>query len=299
MSNETLIILGNGFDLDLGLNTSFRDFVRSFLFQTAPEVPLIKKIKIEEWSDLERELRDAILEYAESPTVSLLEDITYTWLVIQQRWARYISEITELKEINIKRDSYAYQLMQKTTDTSNWYSFNYTDPFYLCNISEQMQPTYLHGSFTPREYTQKSNLMFLIPKNLIIGIDSNVPLSIMNNKRIRHIIKIKHPEYKTTELSQSLKSSRNIILFGHSLAITDSDYFKEFFYSIINGELRKKRIFIITYDSCSLEKIKENMKEYSIDYYQLLRSDVEVIPIFTKSNTGYNDFKYILNLVSP
>ena len=144
------------FDLDLGLNTSFRDFVRSFLFQTAPEVPLIKKIKIEEWSDLERVLRDAILEYAESPTVSLLEDITYTWLVIQQRWARYISEITELKEINIKRDSYAYQLMQKTTDTSNWYSFNYTDPFYLCNISEQMQPTYLHGSFTPREYTQKN-----------------------------------------------------------------------------------------------------------------------------------------------
>lgn len=115
MNHKTLVILGIGFDLDLGLNTSFKSFVDSFLFKTAPEAPLIKDIKITHWSDLERVFRIKIPEYIENPTDSLCENIKDTWNMIQNRWSRYLPEITELRniEVCIKKNSCAYQLKQK------------------------------------------------------------------------------------------------------------------------------------------------------------------------------------------
>lgn len=298
MNHKTLVILGNGFDLDLGLSTSFKSFVDSFLFKTAPEAPLIKDIKINHWSDLERVFRIKILEYIENPTDSLCENIKDTWNIIQNRWSRYLPEITELRniEVCIKKNSCAYQLMQKAKNTSNWYSFNYTDPFYLSGISENMFPIYIHGSFQPREFLEK-DLMFPIPNNLIIGIDSDISLSKIDNENIRHILKKQHRAYKETNILKSLKESHNIILFGHSLAITDSDYFKSFFSSIINGKLKPKKIFIVTYNSISLQEIKANMKEYSIDYNELFSSNVEIIPIFTVNGSNDHDFRKMLNYI--
>ena len=50
---DNMIILGNGFDIDLGLKTSFKRFVESFEFLSIPDTPLIKKIKersVENWA---------------------------------------------------------------------------------------------------------------------------------------------------------------------------------------------------------------------------------------------------------
>lgn len=43
---KNLFILGNGFDIDLGLNTTFKAFRESFEFQSIADIPLIKKSRI-------------------------------------------------------------------------------------------------------------------------------------------------------------------------------------------------------------------------------------------------------------
>ena len=61
---DNMIVLGNGFDIDLGLKTSFKRFVESFEFLSIPDIPLIKKIKersVENWYDLEGLLRNELI----------------------------------------------------------------------------------------------------------------------------------------------------------------------------------------------------------------------------------------------
>ena len=74
---KNLIILGNGFDIDLGLNTSFKAFVESIDFLSIPDLPLIKKIKEKEmdnWYDLERQLRNELVAYSHKPSQDFLNE---------------------------------------------------------------------------------------------------------------------------------------------------------------------------------------------------------------------------------
>ena len=75
---DNVIVLGNGFDIDLGLKTSFKRFVESFEFLSISDIPLIKKIKersVENWYDLEGLLRNELIAYSLSPSVECAEDV--------------------------------------------------------------------------------------------------------------------------------------------------------------------------------------------------------------------------------
>lgn len=40
---DNVIVLGNGFDIDLGLKNTFKAFIESFEFRSIADIPLIKK----------------------------------------------------------------------------------------------------------------------------------------------------------------------------------------------------------------------------------------------------------------
>lgn len=101
---DNMIVLGNGFDIDLGLKTSFKRFVESFEFLSIPDIPLIKKIKersVENWYDLEGLLRNELIAYSLSPSVECAEDVNNAWRMITKAWGRYLPELTDLDKISI------------------------------------------------------------------------------------------------------------------------------------------------------------------------------------------------------
>ena len=55
------MVLGNGFDIDLGLNTTFKAFRESFEFRSIADIPLIKKIRDNQWNDIEGKLREELM----------------------------------------------------------------------------------------------------------------------------------------------------------------------------------------------------------------------------------------------
>lgn len=47
---DNLMVLENGFDIDLGLNTTFKAFRESFEFRSIADIQLIKKIRDNQWN---------------------------------------------------------------------------------------------------------------------------------------------------------------------------------------------------------------------------------------------------------
>lgn len=86
-----------------------------------------------------------------------------------------------------------------------------------------------------------------------------------------------------------------VILFGHSLGITDSDYFDDFFNKISNIDNRCKRIYIITLNQQSYDCIIESSKQWGVDWDRLSKSKIEVIPIFTSLGIEQSKFKEMLS----
>ena len=68
-SPSTILILGNGFDLDLGLNTSYKAFIDEMYLNQHPESTntlidsMIEEYKEANWIDIELFLRNYALSY--------------------------------------------------------------------------------------------------------------------------------------------------------------------------------------------------------------------------------------------
>lgn len=97
------------------------------------------------------------------------------------------------------------------------------------------------------------------------------------------------------DLHQHLLSANNVIIFGQSFGITDSDYFKPYFKSIICGEIQQQNLYIVTYNSSSLSRIITNMYEYGIEYGKILHSNVNVKIVYTEQTASSHDFNQMIS----
>lgn len=299
---KNLIILGNGFDIDLGLNTSFKAFVESIDFLSIPDLPLIKRIKEKEmdnWYDLERQLRNELVAYSHKPSQDLSNDINIAWRLIKKHWGEYFPRLIDLDNIKINKESCAYHLLNvDAKHTTLWYTFNYTNPWYLCQLQNQAEIRFVHNEATPLDFAKHHGFMYLVPNDLIIGVDSMVPKCIKMEAKLSPIIKIRNNSFQNkhmVDLHQHLLSANNVIIFGQSFGITDSDYFKPYFKSIICGEIQQQNLYIVTYNSSSLSRIITNMYEYGIEYGKILHSNVNVKIVYTEQTASSHVFNQMIS----
>ena len=293
MANN-VIILGNGFDLDLGLNTSFKSFCESTYFRSLPNISFIKDLRTNNWSDVEGCIRKHLVEYSKSPNEELAKKINLLWQGIEYNWGIFLPEQIELEYVTINKDSCAYTFLGDSNIKAQWISFNYTHPRYLCGELDGEEPICIHNDCVERDFAKQHKLAFYIPKNLIIGVDSSMPNNVLTNHFLSPIVKKKNSSYNSSIDIPSLSSeAKRIVLFGHSLGITDSDYFKEFFLRCIDNTYSGKTIFIVTLNEKSLNNIKENLYSYDIDYDKLRSSSNELITIYTETGVS-KEFKNMM-----
>ena len=299
---RTIVILGNGFDIDLGLNTKFENFIGSTHFIKHSFTSLMNDIRENyqkdkrRWCDIEQIFRDLFINYQNKPSQDLFENINNSWLMINKAWGIYLPEITELDKIEIKKNSCAYKFLEYPKSKSICYTFNYTSPYYLAGFKDKEEPIPIHGWFEPREQTPKG-FMYRIPDELIIGIDSNAINPNCKSVELNHIVKKNHPRYGENNFINDLFSSDNIIIYGHSMGITDSDYFYDFFTALKNGELSYRNIFFVTYNKTSMLDIEKNLELMGFSINELKQTENKISSIYTadgQSNPIYNELLALL-----
>ena len=237
-----ILILGNGFDLDLGLKTKYWDFIQSKYFQdhTIGDqdriFPFLKGFyEINKWVDLEYVLK----EYAINNVSSHLHN---DFTLLCDSLCDYL---LDLDYSLIKKDSVASNLLETVIDNTLFtriYSYNFTnlqDIAKLLSIGiDKSSPSieYVHGNIKDR--------------SIILGFEDDAEVD--DSKLF--MIKSFSPHYCSHNIQYDLDKAEEIIFFGHSLGSTDYHYFANFFQKQSRIDLKEensKKITIFTYDDKS------------------------------------------------
>ncbi len=289
-----ILVIGNGFDLDLGLNTSYKAFIDKMYLNTQhPESTntlidsMIEKYKEAKWIDIELFLRDYALSY-ENKDIEENRNVELEYKKLSSDLNMFMSQYKYGDNKRNYLGKYIYNVGSISSKLLKWisvqsnsrvYSFNYTNLNDIaCSLNEQqnlnikdLDIRYIHGE-TCSSYDGR-----IAP--IIVGIDD-----INVKEEFRCMIKSAHSSYNSGIISD-LSNSTHVIFFGFGMGKTDHSYFRNFFKSIEKGKLNTLiSIF--------------NISDSSVFYGQLVNMGIDVAKIRECSNihfycvndNGLNDF---------
>lgn len=260
--NHQCIILGNGFDLDMELPTSYNDFLESqewkALSSNKNSNGLIAHIEsiytIENWCDLEETILKYAMKYNEK---NISSDIIFDeYNKISNSLSAYLKRIAQEKPP--RENSFAGLFLKKylrKLEKGPIYTFNYTPlDFYARSIGSNnyLQPTYIHGN--------------LEESSLILGIEcenfSDIP------QDLSFLIKSNSQNYHSIDLQEHLTTSKNVFIFGHSLNYIDKEYFRNFLLTCTK-EKSNRNLYFITKNDKSDMLIRDNIRRMGISVIML------------------------------
>lgn len=283
-----ILILGNGFDLDLGLNTRYSDFWDSDLWTQAKnqcqEPYLVKSLEryrvTHHWFDLESGLKEGAA-VQKNNLGSGFNNSKYqqSFHLLKDTLKQYIQE--QQLCFQPKISCVAGQLLDVIDAFNRIYTFNYTLLDEIApRIGIDTLPTcfHVHGSLESGD-------------DIILGIETEDFKSIP--EQLTFLIKSNSQYYRNNNLLDDITNADEVIFFGHSINGMDFPYFKEYFRMLSqrnDPEEKKRRVTIITYDETSSSQIKDNMRSNGIDV-RTLYNRVKLDFILTKGIYDGSDFQ--------
>ena len=286
MNTETVIVIGNGFDLNLGWNTSYESFYnahKGWKLHSTNEDDLFQFVIQKtpgNWFDFERTLHEYALHRTEKP---FLKDVIYKINKDIQDYKTFKKElahfIKEGSKSPVNKDSYAFRLLEayvgaRNNRTSNLFfpiklfSYNYTP---LLKVLADIDSNFKVG-YTPVHGMVENN-------SIIFGFHDDPEIS----KEYRFLQKSMDENYKSSNIVTESLQAKTIIFFGLSLGYIDGVYFKNLFEQIsnlANLQMINKHIVFITLNTQSENNIKNNLLDAKINL-QLLYNSNRVDFIYT------------------
>lgn len=289
---NTVVILGNGFDRDLGLNLSFGAYCRcpkciAYVERDEDDKP---------WGDFENDIREKILAWNDNKDDEVAKNINKEWQAFKMNFSNFFTETVSKEKLSINTLSYAYQMLMNFSKKSEVYTFNYTNPYEYVQIKNSKKFNHVHGRYYRDEFND-SMMTISQSHNMIVGIDyKRIPQSVHNNYWLSPIIKQCNPSFHKTDIEEKLLNAKTVIFFGFSMGITDSDYFDDFFTAITTETSICKTIYYIIDCEKEFNKFKENLNQMGYDYSAIERH-IKIIPIYTKQEFDNENFKRVLALI--
>ena len=336
-NTKKILILGNGFDLDLGRETSYKNFYESEFCPKDYPAPIIKHLNEKwadnlesvKWYDLENEIlnyyekiktagdkydlynakeKEILVEINRIPTHTTFPMIQDNRDVINRLLADNILSLSSNNHLivhpdallpPVERDNRAIQkIKQGLTE--------YLESIQYNNIKETSAAATIIRTFVSdydniEEYiVYNFNYMLLrsVENSNTVGVFNDMTNFIHGSIKDRNIIigtkdhrmspdydfiqKSFDPNFNPPGLGTDLLEADDITIFGHSLGVNDSQYFKAFFVQQSQPGAKKKTITIFTKDEKSELQIKRALQEmtdwnlsalYSMNNLQIIKTD--------------------------
>lgn len=286
---KTLVIIGNGFDLNLGIKSSYRHFIesedcRTLLAKGYNHIlkTIMGKYNLHNWVDIEEELK-AIAKTGSNLKVKEGIDFFADYREIVHALEIYLSNAQ--KKCELKKNSVAACLLNLIGDYPNEFdvfSFNYT------NLGE------LYDKISPHRYISFSQVHGnLEDHSIILGFEDDVE----GIEDYSYMIKSFNSNYESKHLRQALMNAREIIIFGYSLGSTDYQYFSEFFKTKSSFGLSSSesvRISIVTANESSKIAIMKQLRRMNNNRTNILLDQNDVRFYYT---CDFNVMYSIHNLI--
>ncbi len=265
-NNSNILIIGNGFDLNLGLKTSYNDFIESDDFKRLLNKNyfaqhLQSKYDLEKWIDIENELKN--YSKRNSGISESFRDFEDNFYELSESLKSYLRKIN-YEEID--KNSHGYNLIkflsnQKTTILDYNYTKSLEIIFENLDKKEKIKDIIkVHGS---------------IEDNIIFGVEDNAQI------KDKHVFlrKAFNENFKAINTNNLLKASNQIFIFGHSLGKTDHMYFSDFFSELGMSHTRNsgKKLYLYHYG-------KSGYKEVLMEIDSLTHNSLSIF----KRNINFN-----------
>ena len=312
---KNLLIIGNGFDLNLGLKSTYRDFAESCLFKRMyvkrqkekrsknnPTPSLIDylygKKFFERWYDIEA----ALLEYvSRKPDRSFVnnvnedkEDYRLVCTTLVEYLASLLNPHNHAKLSQIMDSSAAAKVLLKFRGKQNIvYSFNYTPITMIADLvfaNLKSEVVKVHGEIEEDSIFKDR----LKDNSIILGIETNNLNDIAPGYSF--LLKSNNPSYKSTNMAYDLLCTKNVIFFGHSLNQMDFGYFESYFKLLSTNADTRRKLTLITKDENSRVTILDNLRKSGISVRDLFaHTQVDIILTDdidkeeSESNSNFND----------
>lgn len=273
---QLALIIGNGFDIDMGLPSKYSDFAKSIEFKN-----LVKRVS-DMYCEEERD-KSLVLQLQQAYVLS-------NWFDIEAEIHKYVSNNTDLNDeiINLVRSEFdelkkalANYLKRITTnfkankDRMSTYLlywlkgcplsvvdiyFNYTNPHEYLKLAPRVEFvkggmywfTYVHGS--------------LRDNDIVLGCDLQEGEKV--NRQLSFMYKYNMLN-RANHVARHILEAKEIIFFGHSINEMDFCYFREFFKVASASPNPIRHLTIITYDEESERDIKDNIRNQGISVTDL------------------------------
>lgn len=274
---DVALIVGNGFDIDMGLPSRYSDFIRSKEWNDAvsgfniylqqkdyQNHSLIAQLQMastnSQWFDIEQEIHRFIVSHPDN-TEKDVRDIRSEFEVIKKALTNYLKRITStFTADNSKISTALHYRMRECPLTVTEIYFNYTYPHQYIKLPIQQEifngaqhwVTFVHGSL--KDY------------DIVLGCDLQEGEQV--NRQLSFMYKYNQLK-KANHIARNILEAKEIIFFGHSINEMDFGYFKEFFRVAGASPNPIRHLTIITYDEESERNIKDNIRNQGISVSDL------------------------------
>lgn len=284
---HTVLINGNGFDVNLGLKSGYSDFIKeeewgqicSFVnsrfdarYQTVSLLMhLIKATKDSLlWFDIENEIHKFIKQYPHSNEVARTFSgfIEQEFIMVKNALYNYLKRISKI--FSPDTDNWSYILLKKLQESSKDYkvfTFNYTNCFDLCGLPEG-NCIYIHGNIKD--------------KDIVLGCEE---------LRYEHLpdafsfLLKSNMINRTNNIIEELYDAYEVIFFGHSLNEFDFFYFDEFFSRVSSPIEHPLYLTFITRNKETELEIRNNIRKQNIQVHNLFKSNIHTNFIHTEAES--------------
>lgn len=262
---KKVLIIGNGFDLDLGWKTRYNDFMASDYWPVRKDTPtcpledyLAERLNIDRWYDLEGTIKTYATktQFIANPA-NPNDEVFFNEL--RQSLTEYLKQ-EEKKDVNT--ESLAVKVLKATIANGYFgiYTFNYTDlnkTIAKTGSCNRLAFEYVHGS---------------VERNsIVIGVDDHTEL----REGYGYLRKVFSEHYTSHPIRYDLQECDEVVFFGHSLGDNDYPYFYDFFRAQSQCKSRResKYITIFTKDNRSRIQILEQLRKMNGGQTEHLQND--------------------------
>ena len=308
---KVVIILGNGFDLDMHYVTKYGDFVKSAYFTPmvggkVPDEILIQgkdasKMQIvpnglaryiadfdehNNWVDLELCVRDYCKGHVNDIDTATIEKEFYALRFFLYNFiSRSYRARTSAGKIGQNNTEVSYVLIDSIAHSNtswNIWSFNYTkiceDLLKDFGIKEDIindRVHHIHGTV----YGENDNT------NIVLGTGYDSEIM----KVCPEAIKSQWKNYTQLKnlYDNQIQEAEHIIIMGHSVGDTDAQYFRG-----ITDNAQLKTITILTDTKRSLNRIKQNLDEWTNSKFgtRIEDGNLKLIPFTSSEYTSIDNY---------
>ena len=280
---EVALIIGNGFDLDMGLPSRYSDFIKSkewqgvvkrvecFLADSSySNHSLIAQLQLASmdsmWFDIEQEIYKFVKSHPNNSQQEI-EEIKWEFDLIKEGLANYLKRITTyFSADNSKLSTALYYHMRECPLTVTEIYFNYTNPQQYIKLP--LQPEIFNGAQHWFTYVHGS----LRDNDIVLGCDLQEGEKV--NRQLSFMYKYNMLN-RANHVARNILEAKEIIFFGHSVNEMDFGYFREFFKVTSASPQPTRHLTFITLNEKSERDIKDNIRNQGIsvtDLYNNLES---------------------------